>query len=187
MLISTALKEWSVAVDALSAGETIMLLRKGGIKEERGRFLPQSETVVLFPTFEHQKPGLLKPKYQAAVDPVTPGWHPENIKLKAWAKITDVFLTHEAERVEALANFHIWQPQLAQERLKWKAKQPLYVLLLRAYRFPAPIEIPWRSEYGGCRSWIELAQAVDVAAANPVMDESAYLAQVDAIAHCLKS
>ncbi|BCX07554.1 MAG: hypothetical protein KatS3mg066_1413 [Fischerella sp.] len=33
-----ALKEWAVAVTALEAGKTIMLLRKGGIHERNGRF-----------------------------------------------------------------------------------------------------------------------------------------------------
>jgi len=33
-----ALKEWAVAVDALEQGKTIMLLRKGGIHEQGGRF-----------------------------------------------------------------------------------------------------------------------------------------------------
>ena len=132
MLINTALKEWSIAVDALAAGETMLLLRKGGIKEVGGRFCAQAEQVVLFPTFEHQKPELLKPQYQSAVQPVEQGWHPQTITLKAWAKVTNIFLTYEADKVAALADFHIWQPSLAQTRLKWKAKQPLYVLTLRA-------------------------------------------------------
>ncbi|MEO1621429.1 MAG: DUF1802 family protein [Cyanobacteria bacterium J06632_3] len=185
MFIHAALKEWSVAVDALSAGETILLLRKGGIKESQGRFVPEAASVVLFPTFEHQQPTLLKPKYQAAVEPVASGWHPETVTLKAWANITDVFMTHEAEQVAALSAFHIWQPQLAQERLKWKAKQPLYILLLRTYRLAEPIEIPWESNYGGCRSWIELSETINTEAATPALSEAAYLEQVSAISKCL--
>ena len=30
--LSHALKEWAIVVDALAAGKTIMLLRKGGIR-----------------------------------------------------------------------------------------------------------------------------------------------------------
>jgi len=37
--LSHALKEWSVAVEALEAGKTIMLLRKGGIREASKNFL----------------------------------------------------------------------------------------------------------------------------------------------------
>ena len=58
MLLQTALKEWSVAVDALAEGEMMVLLRKGGIKEDNGRFQAQAQKAILFPTFEHQKPEL---------------------------------------------------------------------------------------------------------------------------------
>ncbi|MEL6854107.1 MAG: DUF1802 family protein [Cyanobacteria bacterium J06607_13] len=182
MLIDTALKEWSVAVDALADGEMMMLLRKGGIKEAQGRFSARAENVLLFPTFEHQQPALLKPQYQAAVKPVTQGWHPQTITLKAWATVTDIFLTQDADKVAALSAFHIWQPKLAQARLKWKASQPLYVLALRTYRFAAPVEIPWQAEYGGCRSWIALASAQSVSRAVPALSDEAYQQQVSAIA-----
>lgn len=188
MLLSTALKEWSVAVDALAAGEMVLLLRKGGIREHKGRFSAEAEQVVLLPTFEHQKPNLLKPAYREQVSVVESGWHPGFIQLVAWAKITNIFLTHDAEAVAALSAFHIWQPELAQERLKWKAKQPLYVLALRAYRFPQPIEMPWEENYGGCRSWATLAKAIEVdeAIAVPAVSDEDYDRQLDAIAHVLK-
>ena len=35
-----AFKEWHVVVEALAAGEQILLLRKGGIAEGRGGFDP---------------------------------------------------------------------------------------------------------------------------------------------------
>ena len=162
MQINTALKEWSVAVDALAKGETILLLRKGGIKESGGCFSTQAERAVLFPTFEHQKRELLKPQYQAAVAPVEQGWHPQTITIKAWAEITNIFLMREAHQVAALADFHIWQPNLAESRLKWKASQPLHVLVLRAYRLAVPTTISWDDAYGGCRSWITLANEVNV-------------------------
>lgn len=195
MLMTKALKEWSVAVDAIAKGETILLLRKGGIQEHQGKFSAEADRVVLFPTFEHQRPELLKPAYQSLVTPVEKGWHPESVTLKAWADITHIFLTDDAEKVHALADFHIWQPQLAQERLKWKAKQPLYVLTLRAYRFTEPVKVPWDASFGGCRSWLSLAEGQfgppeidgleigDVGEAAIAAD--AYQAQVSAIASIL--
>ena len=179
--IQTALKEWSVAVDALSQGETIMLLRKGGIKERKGRFVAQEARAVLFPTFEHQKPDLLKPQYQRLVKPVSPSWHPPTIELKAWAEISDIFLTTDEEKVLALANFHIWQPQLAQERLKWKPQQPLYVMALRVYLLPEPVIIPWTEGYRGCRSWVDLDEALVVEKALPAIAEADYKAEVSKI------
>jgi len=187
MRLNTALKEWSVAVDALAEGETMLLLRKGGIKESGGSFRAQAEQVVLFPTFEHQKAELLKPEYQSAVQPVAQGWHPQAITLKAWAEITNIFLTHEEEKVAALADFHIWQPDLAQSRLKWKAKQPLYVLALRVYRLPEPVTVAWDEAYGGCRSWVTLVEDVvgEKKDGLAAIASSDYQARVAAIAQLL--
>ncbi len=183
--IQTALKEWSVAVEALSKGETIVLLRKGGIKERKGRFVAQAARAVLFPTFEHQKPNLLKPHYQSLVMPVSPGWHPPTIELKAWAEISDIFLTTDEEKVAALADFHIWQPQLAQERLKWKPQQPLYVMALRVYLLAKPVIIPWTESYRGCRSWVDLDEALVVEKALPAIANADYKAEVAKIAALL--
>ncbi len=191
MLITTALKEWSVAIDALANGETMVLLRKGGIKEQQGKFVAQAKQVLLFPTFEHQQRDLLKPDYQAAVYPVEPGWHPQAITLKAWADITHIFLTDEADKVTALSAFHIWQPQLAQSRLKWKPKQPLYVLALRVYRLAGPVRVPWQAAYGGCRSWIELEPGIEVDTEVGSREKEAaiatpqYLAQLNALKSAL--
>ena len=187
MLLSTALKEWSVAVDALASGEMMLLLRKGGIREQKGHFSAEAEQVVLLPTFEHQKPELLKPAYRSRVSKVESGWHPRIIQLIAWAQITRIFLTHDAEAVAALSAFHIWQPELAQERLKWKATQPLYVLALRTYRFAQPIDLPWEKSYGGCRSWVSLAQKIEMneAMATPAMSDEDYGRRLDAIAGVL--
>ncbi len=182
MLIDTALKEWSVAVDAIAQGAQIILLRKGGIQEEKGRFRAQADCAILFPTFEHQKPELLKPDYQSSVTPVASGWHPEKITLKAWAQITHIFLTTEADKVTALNDFHVWQPQFASERLKWKPKQPLYVLVLRAYQLANPVDIVWDSDlYGGCRSWISLEQSIAIETERPVIDSDTYDAHVKRI------
>jgi len=178
--LTTALKEWSVAIDALANGETILLLRKGGIKENSGKFSAAAEKVVLLPTFEHQKPELLKPQYKSAVAPVEKGWHPDTITLKAWAQITDIFLTDEADKVAALTPFHIWQANLAQERLKWKPKQPLYVMALRAYRFPEPVVMPWYEAYGGCKSWVEMGEEIE-AKGREAIAEPDYTQQVLAI------
>ncbi|MEO1671947.1 MAG: DUF1802 family protein, partial [Cyanobacteria bacterium J06631_2] len=71
--LTHTLKEWAIAVDALSQGRTIMLLRKGGIRE-RG-FQVKYSPVWLYPTYEHQKPNLLKPEYVTQVTPVESGWH----------------------------------------------------------------------------------------------------------------
>jgi hypothetical protein len=182
-----ALKEWAVAVDALEQGKTIMLLRKGGIKEERNRFSVAHNQILLYPTYEHQQPNLLKTEYAHQVKPVTSGWHPETVRLGSWAEITDILPVTEESTVTALLPYHIWNEQFVNDRLKWKPRQPLYILVLRAYRLPQPQIIPYRSEYGGCRSWIDLAEPISIEGVIPVLDDAEYIKQVAAIHNIIKA
>ncbi|BAY95471.1 MULTISPECIES: DUF1802 family protein [unclassified Tolypothrix] len=169
-----ALKEWAVAIDALENGNTIMLLRKGGIHEQNGLFQVAHHQVLLYPTFEHQQTFLLKSEYANLVCPVTSGWHPETVRIGSWAEITDILPVRDESTVNKLLPFHIWNEHFISDRLKWKARQPLYILLLRTYKLAKIQEIPYLSQYGGCKSWIDLAQPIDISAAEPVLSESSY-------------
>ncbi len=176
-----ALKEWAVAINALENGKTIMLLRKGGIHEHNGRFQVAHHQVLLYPTYEHQQPFLLKPKYANLVFPVTPGWHPETVPIGSWAEITDILPVSDESVVNALLPFHIWNENFICDRLKWKPRQPLYILLLRTYKLPQPQEIPYNPKYGGCKSWIDLAQPISTENATPVLSDSLYSQIVEEI------
>ena len=169
-----ALKEWAIAVEALEQGKTIMLLRKGGIHEQGGRFKVAHDQVLLYPTHEHQQPFLLKPEYAKQVTPVTSGWHPETIRISSWAAITDILLVSDQTVVNDLLPFHIWNEQFISDRLRWKARQPLYILLLRTYKLNPIQTIPYNAAYGGCKSWINLAAPIDVTNTQPVLDDATY-------------
>ncbi|MEO0942484.1 MAG: DUF1802 family protein [Cyanobacteria bacterium J06642_12] len=172
--LTAALKEWNVAVEALAGGEAVVLLRKGGIREQEGRFYVRHNRVVLYPTFEHQTPHLLKPTYASGVREVESGWHPSTIKLSAWAVIDHILSIDVSAGLDRLQPFHVWNQKFVSERLQWNPHQLLYLLVLRTYRLPSAIEIPYLSAYGGCRSWINLATAVDVKGSLPVLSDRAY-------------
>ncbi|MGG6294718.1 DUF1802 family protein [Leptolyngbya sp. AN02str] len=184
-----ALKEWAIAIEALMHGDMILLLRKGGIKEERGRFAVQHQQVVLYPTYEHQQPHLVKPAYQARITPVESGWHPREVTLTAWAEVSHLFQLQGAETVAALEPFHLWNNTFVSDRLKWKPKQPLYVLLLRVHALPSPCTIPYRNEYGGCRSWIGLQDVATTRLTHgqTVLTDKEYAEQVQAIASVIET
>ena len=176
-----ALKEWQVAVQALEQGETILLLRKGGIRETEGKFSVQHETVLLYPTYEHQQPELLKPNYAAQVQPVESGWHPNEVRIGSWAKITEIIQITQPDAIARLLPFHIWNLNCITERLKWKPNQPVHGLLLRTYKLPEPQIIPYIESYGGCKSWIELEAAIALADCHPALSEAEYQQQVEMI------
>ena len=180
---TTALKEWAVAVQALAAGETILLLRKGGIREQRFVQPSAQPQFWLYPTYEHQKPHLLKAPYANQVTPVEPGWHPETVELRAWAKITDGFEVQSESELEALLPHHIWNATFVTERLTWKPSLPLTALLLRVYRLPQPRVIPYYESYGGCKSWIDMPIAIELSPnpATPALADAVYAERRQAI------
>ncbi|MBD2530685.1 DUF1802 family protein [Nostoc flagelliforme FACHB-838] len=176
-----AFKEWAVAVNALESGKTIMLLRKGGIHERNGHFQVAHKQILLYPTYEHQQAFMLKSEYANSVYPVTSGWHPETVRIGSWAEITDILPVSDELIVNALLPFHIWNENFISDRLKWKPRQPLYLLLLRTYKLSQEQEIPYHSKYGGCKSWIDLDQPIHLQAAEPVLSNFAYTQLVETI------
>lgn len=183
-----ALKEWQVAVKALEQGETIALLRKGGMRETGGKFTIAHDRVLLYPTYEHQRSHLVKAQYADAITPVEAGWHPESVRIGSWALITDRFQVSDAATVAALFPFHIWNEAFVADRLKWKPNQPLDVLLLRVYT-SQPQMIPYEPAYGGCKSWLDLTQTVSqhpglanaLADSLPVLEDADYRDRRDEI------
>ncbi len=182
-----ALKEWAIALDALTQGHTILLLRKGGIRERQGHFDVAHRQVVLYPTYEHQQPRWLEAGYREHVAPVASGWHPERLTLSAWAEITHIFQIREAATVGALQPYHIWTDEMVAERLRWKPQQPLYGLLLRTHQLGTPVQIPYQDAYGGCKSWVEVAVPAGAITFEPcpVLTDADYEEQVRAIAHLI--
>ncbi len=189
-MVSWVLKEWQVAVTALLQGETILLLRKGGIREAQGRFSLAARQVLLLPTLEHQKLALLQAPFHplAAIGaPNADQPNADQVCLTGWATITHALpLTAEAD-VTALLPYLVWNEKFVQERLDWQPNRPLYGLLLRAYRLEAPLVLPRHDGYSGCRSWVEVGPSVEVEDRSPALAEADYTDQVNAILTALPS
>jgi hypothetical protein len=152
-----ALKEWAVIVHALLEGEQIVDVRKGGLREEGRHFQVAASRFYLYPTVEHQKRELLKPAYQRWIDlaPGSPVGQP--LTLPGWAEVVESVTVTEAEQLDALGSKLIWASDYVETRLKWKSRDPLWVLVLRAYRFEEPVTVAWDDAYGGCTSWVDVA------------------------------
>lgn len=153
-----ALKEWAVTVDALLQGELIFVMRKGGIVEETRDFELISPQFFLMPAYEHQKEYLLKKEFQGRIAATMTDWSPQQeiMKLKGYANVVeDIEITSEAQ-LQALYHLHIWTEDFAIERLKWKKKKPLHLLVMRVYRLNTPLMPPMRAPYTGCKSWVKI-------------------------------
>jgi hypothetical protein len=152
-----ALKEWAAIVHALLEGEQVVDLRKGGLREDGRHFGVAASRCWLYPTAEHQRAELLKDAYRHYVDLAVASPVGGAITIPGWAEITDVATVTEPEQLDALDGKSIWSHDYAASRLKWKRRDPLWVLVMRVHRLVEPITVGWRDEYGGCTSWVPLA------------------------------
>lgn len=170
-----ALKEWAIACEAMKSGEQIVLIRKGGIREEEGTFRVADPEFFLMPTYEHQHPRLLQPTYAEKLREIqSAGFDPRTVTLDAYAVVDTVIVAPNEERVQALSGEHIWNEQYVKERFDFNPYDPLYVLLLRVYNLPQKTTLEMRPEYGGCKSWVTLERALATAGAVPALSEEEF-------------
>ncbi|KPV57303.1 hypothetical protein QJ48_23055 [Paenibacillus sp. A3] len=183
---AVGLKEWAVAVEALKQGKQILIMRKGGIREETRDFQVESDSFYLYPTYEHQRKELIKPEFADRVDDRAPEWSGEQAEIGCYAELAEDILIETEEQLARLKPFHIWTDRLAEERLKWKRTKPLHVMLLRVYALDEPVRIPVLNEYNGCKSWIGLPESLHGAPRRPVLTDEAFVMEANRIREALE-
>ena len=157
-----AFKEWAVVVRALLEGEQVLDVRKGGLREEGRHFSVQSTRVWLYPTVEHQRTELIKPAYRRWVGETEAAAPADRaIAVAGWADIVGVATVDDPEVLDALDAKVIWAREYVESRFRWKARDPLHVLALRVHRLAEPLVVVFRDEYGGCTSWVDVADLPD--------------------------
>ena len=165
-----ALKEWATVVGALEAGDQTVLLRKGGILDVASGFVIESKRFFLFPTFEHQSLDNLKPKFHDYLKMVKSKPKDGKNTITSYAEvIAEADLTAE-KQINELSEFHIWSDSYIKTRMNWMPQKAIKAVLLKTYKVPV-FEIPLKTEYHGCKSWIDINANID--SGKPVLSESA--------------
>ncbi|QAY65076.1 DUF1802 family protein [Paenibacillus protaetiae] len=181
------LKEWAVIIKALLEGKQIVVMRKGGIREEAKDFQLVSDSFYLFPTYEHQKEELLKEQYRGELAETLTEWPlPEGVPLRAYAAVEEDIEITDPETLKKLEPFHIWTERFAEERLRWKKTKPLHLLLLRVYRLDEPKNMPLRDSYNGCKSWVRLEDEAPSGGMTPVLSAEQFQAEASRIREALQ-
>jgi hypothetical protein len=169
-----AFKEWAVIVDALSRGAQILVLRKGGIQEGRGGFQVTQPEFWLFPTLFHQQRESVLAPAQERFDLIAPHFPAaEVLRLRSFAKVVAWQRLDSLAAAERLRGQHFWQDDVIAKRFEW-GKSEIHALAVRVFNLPAPIDLPMRPEYGGCKSWVELESDVSVENAVPALEDRAF-------------
>ena len=186
-----ALKEWASVLIAMERGEQLVLIRKGGLIEPGSGFELQAQEFVLYPTFEHQTVNFLRGAFPRYLQ-VALGRRPADgqLRFEGAAKAVTAIQFHDPTIVKRLEPFHIYNDEFLQQRLKWQPEQPLVVVVVRVFRLCSPQLLPVRSSYAGCKSWVDLEQAVSLQGAVPVVEDRAFeerLGQIRAVLESLSA
>ena len=173
---SIALEEWAVTIDALAAGLQILLLRKGGIHASDKDFQLIHPEFALFPTFEHQQRDLIKPEYRSMMDRYekSPNDHDPKVDIGFFAKVVDKFELRDPREVDMIKGYHLYSERYTLSRFRWRPKKPLSVAIVRIYKLNRTHPIVRKPEYRGCKSWVTLAEFVDLDDSSPVLQDLAF-------------
>jgi hypothetical protein len=181
-----ALKEWAVTCEALLEGEQVLIVRKGGIGEKRFE-LPHPR-FFLFPTYAHQRPELVKPEFRERfADSLDQREEPTQLPMAGYAEIADSYPVDDPAALEAIDHLHILAPSYAEERLRWRPKQPLWAVVLRVWRIDPPPALAVTEEHGGCVSWVELPPEITAPSGAPALDAAAFALSARAVREALST
>jgi len=141
---------------ALARGNQTVLLRKGGIAEQHGVFVPEHDEFWLFPTGFHQSTDQVVESFRSeaqryldsqAVDPTT-------LTLQHYARVQNVTRVTEETELARYRDQHVLTNDVVRQRFHYRTPG-LFVLTVTIESFP-PWTIPMKPEYEGCHSWVDL-------------------------------
>ncbi len=177
-----ALKEWAVVCGQLLAGRQVVLLRKGGILEQKKGFQIEHELFFLYPNSEHQSREQLKPALHGELDSAGPPPRESGqVRVPGFCRVVDIFKTDDPAKLRALEPLTCWTQALFDMRINYKPEKPNYVVTVRAYRLPQPIDVPYHPDYAGCHSWVPLKQELNSAGGAPALSDAEFESQRQAV------
>ena len=154
---TVSLKEWGAAIHALLQGRQQILLRKGGI-HERAFAAPEDDGgFLLFPTVAHTHAERTRPEHHDLLGPGDEDATDDRLVVRAGVHVVDVVEVVRPDRLPELDDLHIWTAEsIRTDRVEFRPKHPLQILVVQAIELPEPIVLPRLDAYGGCKSWIDV-------------------------------
>lgn len=172
MKLDIALKEWAVVCDLLTNGGLTLILRKGGIHESGGPgvFAMAHDRFLMYPSWLHQKPELVKPEFRDQVEMLD---EPDTITFTGYGEVAKIWEVPDRESFDRLDDLHCWADEQINIRFNYKPQNPLYLVAIRGYQLANTKTIDNLMEYSGCRSWVPLKEdaAVEINDATPAVSD----------------
>jgi hypothetical protein len=184
--VAVGLQEWAAVCSGLGDGRLMLSLRKGGIHERGGGlFAPDHLRFALLPSHLHQTVDRVATGLRSAVAATSLPPVPGRIRVSHWAEVARTWRCRDLLAVQALAAESPYTPAEIATRFHYRDEPQIFVLALRIHRLPVPVEIVDDPAYAGCRSWIELNEAIATAGSVPVLDPGFFGARLGRIATLL--
>jgi len=180
-MIEVALKEWSCVCELLIAGEFCLLLRKGGIHERSGPgvFELEHDRFLLFPSWAHQKPEMMKPAYRDAARPAD---EPEQITFRGAGEATKIWQVPSRHAFDQLDDLHPWSVAYVDMRFGYRPENPLYLVAVRVTKLAKPKTIDYRKQFIGCHSWVPLEPREAASGeGTPAIDDERFVSLVSRV------
>jgi hypothetical protein len=175
-----ALKEWAAVVHALLQGRQTVLLRKGGIHEKR--FTMQGSDFLLYPTVAHSHAESTRPEFADLLAKGRGDVEESAVIVRAQLSVVEIIPVRRPERIGELEPFHPWTTEAVRaNRIDFRPKHELTAIVVRARPLVEPIIVPLRPEYGGCKSWVDLALPTGLDVGDPVLDDAALRVVADRV------
>ncbi len=154
------LREWSSVVDAVTSGQNHVLIRKGGIAEGKDGFQVRRTFFGLLPTLFHQVKNA-NPDADAPAPPAT---------VSILAQLVEAWSVPSITSLENISRFHGYAADQLSTRQMYKPDRPLSLMIIRAFRLRAPVQIAEGQIKTVCRSWAEVPLAAGMGGIDPVVD-----------------
>jgi hypothetical protein len=175
---SIALKEWAGVCAELSEGRQILIVRKGGILEGPGGFVPEHRHFWLYPTHVHEAEQGLR-REEGSSPPHDPCPTPtDRVPIRALAAVELIRNVASYEILERLEPFHVWMPETIRKRFEYR-RPGLWVLGVRVYLRDEPLVIDPTPEQLGCRSWVTLEPPLPAEGLRSVLSPDAWSGRLD--------
>jgi hypothetical protein len=176
-----ALKEWAVIVKQLGKGDQVILIRKGGILEQKRGFSVERREFFLFPTYVHQKEEDLIPPIRKGLAQAVKGSSPFNeVWFDYYALVEEVWEIGELSLLKKLDGLHALTWSAVESRFHYH-RPGLHVLALRVFRLPETLKILNTPRYNGCVSWVDLDAELSTESATPVLGDSEFATKLEAV------
>lgn len=167
-----ALKEWATVCQAMENGRQILLLRKGGIYESAGEFEVENPQFLFFPTYLHQNLKMLKADAQEGFE--SHSAEPARVTLSLAGSVTDIVQVKSRAQMDRIEPEHIWTSPLIDMRFNYRPENPLYLLLVRAYRLAEAVTVENTPAYAGCKSWVPLEAEISTRGASAILGDEEF-------------